>query len=86
MQTLVFDPGGFKGRLRACPFWGTWRALLCEEIFVQAPAGGDLEPEKSEYHFPERGGTSAPYELRLIAVSPRVQADTWSRQPDGKRL
>ena len=35
-QTLVFDPGGFTGRLRACPFLGTWRALLCEELFVRA--------------------------------------------------
>ena len=36
-QTLVFDPGGSKGRLRACPFLGTWRALLCEEVHVRAP-------------------------------------------------
>ena len=42
MQTLVFDPGGFNGRLRACPFWGTWRALLCGEVLVWGPAGGDL--------------------------------------------
>ena len=28
-QTLVFDPGGSTGHLRACPFLGTWRALLC---------------------------------------------------------
>ena len=25
----MFDPGGFQGRLRACPFLGPWRALLC---------------------------------------------------------
>ena len=43
MQTLMFDPGGFKGRLRACTFLGTWSALLCGEILVWAPAGGDLE-------------------------------------------
>ena len=36
MQTLVFDPGGFKGHLRACPFLGTWRALLCGDLFVRA--------------------------------------------------
>ena len=35
-QNLVFDPGGSTGRLRACPFWGTWRALLCGEVFVRA--------------------------------------------------
>ena len=34
MQTLMFDAGGFKGRLRACPFLGTWRALLCGEVLV----------------------------------------------------
>ena len=28
----MFDPGGSKGRLRACPFLGTWRALLCGEV------------------------------------------------------
>ena len=31
-QNLVFDPGGFTGRLRAYPFLGTWRALLSEEV------------------------------------------------------
>ena len=34
MQTLMFNPGGFKGRLRACPFLGTWRALLCGEVLI----------------------------------------------------
>ena len=32
-QTLVFNPGGSIGRLRACPFLGTRRALLCGEVF-----------------------------------------------------
>ena len=32
----MFDPSGFTGRLRACPFLGTWRALLCGEVFVRA--------------------------------------------------
>ena len=32
----MFDPGGSTGRLRACPFLGTWRALLCGETFVRA--------------------------------------------------
>ena len=31
-QNLVFDPGGSKGRLRACPFLVTRRALLCGEV------------------------------------------------------
>ena len=25
----MFDPGGSKGRLRACPFLRTWRGRLC---------------------------------------------------------
>ena len=33
-QTLVFDPGSCTGCLRACPFLGGRRALLCEEVFV----------------------------------------------------
>ena len=28
----MFDPDDFQGRLRACPFLGTWRALLYEEV------------------------------------------------------
>ena len=36
-QFLVFDPGGFIGRLRACPFLGGWRTLLCGEVFVWMP-------------------------------------------------
>ena len=34
-QNLVFDPGGSIGRLRACPFLETWRALLWGEFFVR---------------------------------------------------
>ena len=34
-QNLVFDPGGSIDRLRACPFLGTWRALLYGEFFVR---------------------------------------------------
>ena len=34
-QTLVFDPGGSKSRLRAYPFLGTRRALLCGEFHVR---------------------------------------------------
>ena len=25
VQSRTFDPGGFQGRLRTCPFWGSWR-------------------------------------------------------------
>ena len=31
-QNRMFDPGGSQGRLRACPFLGSWRALLCGEV------------------------------------------------------
>ena len=33
-QNLKFDPSGSKCRLRACPFLGTWRALLCGELLI----------------------------------------------------
>ena len=31
-QNMMFDPGGFTGRLRACPFLGMWRTFLCGEV------------------------------------------------------
>ena len=39
----MFDPGGSKGRLRACPFLGTWRALLCGEVMRVEGAVDDLQ-------------------------------------------
>ena len=33
---MLFDPGGSTDQLRTCPFLGTWRALLCGEVFVKA--------------------------------------------------
>ena len=38
-QTPVFDPGGSTGRLRACSFLGTWRALLSAKLLAWAPDG-----------------------------------------------
>ena len=38
----MFDPGGSQSRLRFCPFWGTWHALLCGEVKRFEAAGGDL--------------------------------------------
>ena len=35
-QNRTFDPGGSQGRLRACPFLGSWRAFLCVEVHVRA--------------------------------------------------
>ena len=34
IQNRMFDPGGFQGRLRACPFLGSWRALLCGRFML----------------------------------------------------
>ena len=39
-QNLTFDPGGSRGHLRACPFFGSWRALVCGEA-IRAGAAGD---------------------------------------------
>ena len=30
-------------RLRACPFLGTWRTLLCDEVMRVGAAGDDLQ-------------------------------------------
>ena len=38
-QTVVFDHGGYTGRLCTCLFLGTWRTLLCGEFFVWARDG-----------------------------------------------
>ena len=35
-ENMTFDSGGFQGRLRACPFLGSWRALRCVEVYVMA--------------------------------------------------
>ena len=39
MQNRTFDPSGSQGRLRACPFLGSWRALLSGEIIRVGVAG-----------------------------------------------
>ena len=39
-QNMTFDPDGSQGRLRACPFLGSWCALLCGEV-VRMGAAGD---------------------------------------------
>ncbi|CAM9103180.1 unnamed protein product [Ascophyllum nodosum] len=31
-QNRTFDSGGSRGHLRACPFLGSWRALVCGEV------------------------------------------------------
>ena len=39
----MFDPGGSQRRLRACPFLGTWRALLCIGVMRIGAGRGDLQ-------------------------------------------
>ena len=43
MQNRTFDPGGFEGRFRACPFMEMWRELLCGEVVHVGEA--DDEPQ-----------------------------------------
>ena len=38
-ENRTFDPGGSQGRLRACLFLGSWRALLCGEDMRAGAAG-----------------------------------------------
>ena len=38
-QNRTFDSGGSQGHLRACPFLGSWRALVCSEIIRAGEAG-----------------------------------------------
>ena len=38
----MFNQGGSEGHLRAYPFLGTWRALLCGEVLHTGAAGSDL--------------------------------------------
>ena len=42
-QNRTFDPGGSQGHLRACPFLGSWRALVCGEVIRARAAGDDLQ-------------------------------------------
>ena len=42
-QNRTFDPGGDRGHLRACPFLGSWRALICGEDLRSEAAGDELQ-------------------------------------------
>ena len=71
----MFDPGGSTGRLRACPFLGTWHALLCGELLDRAPDGTRgwrvfWQVDDSDIIFQERDERIVYAVLRLIAVSP----------------
>ena len=38
-QNRTFDPGGSQGHPHACPFLGSWRALVCSEVIRAGAAG-----------------------------------------------
>ena len=38
-QNRTFDLGGLQGHLRACPFFRSWRALVCGEVIRAEEAG-----------------------------------------------
>ena len=42
-QNRTFDPGGSRGHLRACPFLGSWHALVCGEVLRNGTAGDKLQ-------------------------------------------
>ena len=42
-QNKTFDPGNSRGHLRACPFLGSWRALVCGEVLRAGAAGDELQ-------------------------------------------
>ena len=41
-QNRIFDPGGSRGHLHACPFLRSWRALVCGEV-SRAGAAEELQ-------------------------------------------
>ena len=42
-QNRIFDPGGSRGHLRACPVLGPWRALVYGEFLRAGAAGEELQ-------------------------------------------
>ena len=42
-QNRTFDPGGSRSHLRACPFLGQWRALVCGKFLRAGAAGEELQ-------------------------------------------
>ena len=42
-QNRTFDPGGSRGHFRACPFLGSWRALVCGEVRRAEAAEAELQ-------------------------------------------
>ena len=42
-QNRTSDPGGSRGHLRACPFLGSWHALVCGDDLQAGEAGDELQ-------------------------------------------
>ena len=42
-QNRTIDAGGSQGHLRACPFLGSWHALVCGEVVRAGAAGDELQ-------------------------------------------
>ena len=42
-QNRTFDPSGLRVHLRACPFLGSWRALVSGEVIRAGAAGDELQ-------------------------------------------
>ena len=55
----MFDPGGFKGRLRTCPFLRTRHALLCGKVHVKAL-------EKAAAFFGRKGIDLQERDIRIV--------------------
>ena len=69
-QNRVFDPGRSQGRLRACPFLGTWRALLCGEFVRVGAAGDELQhfSEEIRWLFEARPALNMPCQNKSPAI------------------
>ena len=42
-QNMIFNLGSSRGHLRACPFLGSWRALVRGEVIRAGAAGDELQ-------------------------------------------
>ena len=77
-QNRMFDPGGFEGRLRACQFLGTWRALLYGEVIflerlvaICSVFGGSTTRDSKTFRS-GAGELFTPYVWRSIAFPPQL--------------
>ena len=90
-QTLVFDPSGSTGHLRAWLFLEMWRALLCGEVLVWTLDGtrgwsGFWQKDDLEYNF-SRDVQATRYTERIVAdcclSAARLFPGSWKSQTAG---